>query len=197
MNRPDDNASAPWPLAIKLALFALVTLGTVTLTQALSERRIEANRQAHQQALLESLAPQGTAKLVASQAVGKRWQALDESGALLATLQHSSAVGYAGPIELLVALTPQRRVTAVRVVDHRETPGLGDAIEYRKSPWIDQFEGLARHQLDLAPQGAIDALTGATITSRAVIQAVNKALLVTMTDAQSETSDHATEEHSP
>ena len=195
MNSPDSNTSAPRTLAVKLALFALVTLGAVSLTQALSEGRIEANRQAHQDALLQSLAPQGTARLVPAPAGDQGWQALDESGTLLATLQPSSALGYAGPVEVLVALTPQRRVTAVRVVDHRETPGLGDAIERRKGPWIDQFEGLARHQLDLAPQGAIEALTGATITSHAVIQAVNEAMMTA--GPPRDTPDASNQEPSP
>src|SRR5690606_5092319 len=49
--------------------------------------------------------------------------------------------GYNAPIQLLIGLTPDGTVTGVRAVRHRETPGLGDAIEIGKSRWITQFDG--------------------------------------------------------
>lgn len=91
--------------------------------------------------------------------------------------------GYNAPIRLLVGLTPDGELTGVRVLDHRETPGLGDAIERRKSDWILQFDG---KQLGDPPYerwavdkdgGAFDALTGATVTPRAVVRAVRDTLV--------------------
>jgi len=91
--------------------------------------------------------------------------------------------GYNAPIRLLVGLSPEGVLTGVRVVSHRETPGLGDAIDLRKSRWILQFEG---KRLDDPPAelwavekegGVFDGLTGATVTSRAVIRAVHNALV--------------------
>lgn len=93
--------------------------------------------------------------------------------------------GYSGNIRLLVAAEVDGEVIGVRVIAHRETPGLGDAIEVERSTWIHQFTGrrLSTDQRDSrawAPSrrgGEFDTLTSATITSSAVIDAVHAALL--------------------
>jgi electron transport complex protein RnfG len=91
--------------------------------------------------------------------------------------------GYNGPIRLLVGLTPTGTVTGVRVLSHRETPGLGDQIEAAKSDWIRQFEGKSLGNPPLEQwavrkdDGAFDALTGATVTPRAVVKAVRNTLV--------------------
>jgi len=90
--------------------------------------------------------------------------------------------GYSGDIRLLVALTPEADIISVRVLEHRETPGLGDRIEARRSDWIEQFSG--KSLTDPPPEnwassrrgGAFDTLTSATITSSAVIDAVERSL---------------------
>ena len=91
--------------------------------------------------------------------------------------------GYSGSIHLLVGIYVDGSVAGVRVVKHAETPGLGDAIEERKSSWIHGFDGksLDNPALDgWAVQrdgGEFDQLTGATITPRAVVAAVRDTLL--------------------
>jgi Na+-translocating ferredoxin:NAD+ oxidoreductase subunit G len=91
--------------------------------------------------------------------------------------------GYNAPIRLLIGVAPSGELTGVRVLSHRETPGLGDAIEIRKSDWIRQFEGksLSDPPLELwavsKDDGAFDSITGATVTPRAVVKAVRNALL--------------------
>jgi electron transport complex protein RnfG len=91
--------------------------------------------------------------------------------------------GYSGSIRLIVAMTPEGRLLGVRVLEHHETPGLGDAIEERRSAWIRSFEGRG---LDDPPLprwkvrkdgGDFDQLTGATVTPRAVVAAVRNTLL--------------------
>ena len=94
--------------------------------------------------------------------------------------------GYSGPIELLVGVDASGRISAVRVVSHRETPGLGDRIERRRTDWIAQFDGRTLESGDpdawrVVRRGAnddigFDALSGATITSRAIVDAVHGAL---------------------
>lgn len=83
----------------------------------------------------------------------------------------STQAGYNGRIDLLVAHDLQGEVLAVRVTRHRETPGLGDAID---KTWIDTFKGRQTRVTNwqLAPAGDFDAITGATITSQAVVSAV-------------------------
>jgi electron transport complex protein RnfG len=107
-----------------------------------------------------------------------------ENGAPAAAVFASVAPdGYNAAIRLLIGVSAEGVLTGVRVVSHRETPGLGDAIDVRKSDWILQFDGKS---LDAPPadtwrvskdEGPFDTLTGATITSRAVVRAVKNTLL--------------------
>ena len=91
--------------------------------------------------------------------------------------------GYNAEIRLLVGISPEERITGVRVVRHRETPGLGDAIEIEKSDWIRQFDGKSLEDPALPlwavdrDEGAFDSLTGATVTPRAVVKAVKNTLV--------------------
>jgi Na+-translocating ferredoxin:NAD+ oxidoreductase subunit G len=90
--------------------------------------------------------------------------------------------GYSGPIELLVGIAPDGRLLGVRVTRHRETPGLGDFIELRRSDWIQQFAGRSLQSPTLArwqvrrDGGDFDQFTGATVTPRAVVTAVARTL---------------------
>ena len=91
--------------------------------------------------------------------------------------------GYSGSIHLLVGIAPDGTLLGVRVTEHRETPGLGDAIEARKSDWIRRFTGRSlgdppferwRVRKD---GGDFDQFTGATVTPRAVVGAVANVLV--------------------
>ena len=97
--------------------------------------------------------------------------------------------GYSGAIRLLVGVDAAGEVLAVRVVEHQETPGLGDKIEKRKSDWVDSFQG---HSLaDTSEQqwqvkrdgGVFDQFSGATITPRGECSA--KSIAVLSTEASS------------
>jgi electron transport complex protein RnfG len=91
--------------------------------------------------------------------------------------------GYSGRIDLAVALTEKGEILGVNILSHQETPGLGDKIERKKSNWLNQFVGLSLSNVEekkwrvKKDGGQFDALTGATITPRAVIRAVRKSLL--------------------
>lgn len=91
--------------------------------------------------------------------------------------------GYSGRIRLLVAVRADNRLGGVRVLDHRETPGLGDRIDERRSDWILQFNGLSllnpiEDRWKVRKDGGdFDQFTGATITPRAVVGAVKGVLL--------------------
>lgn len=90
--------------------------------------------------------------------------------------------GYSGDIKLLVGIRYAGDIAGVRVLSHKETPGLGDAIEERRSNWIEQFTGrsLKNPAVEVwkvrRDRGQFDQLTGATISSRAVVKAVRKTL---------------------
>ena len=91
--------------------------------------------------------------------------------------------GYSGPIQLLVGVEAGGEVSAVRVLRHQETPGLGDKIESSKSDWLEQFPGRslgdpARENWAIRRDGGeFDQLTGASITPRAVVKAVRETLI--------------------
>lgn len=91
--------------------------------------------------------------------------------------------GYSGPIKLLVAVNTDGTLGGVRVVSHKETPGLGDKIEENRSDWIHSFDGksLANPKFSRwkvkKDGGDFDQFTGATITPRAIVAAVKNTLL--------------------
>ena len=90
--------------------------------------------------------------------------------------------GYSGAIRLLIGVRTDGAITAVHVLSHRETPGLGDGIDRSKSDWIEQFSGrsLANPTSTgwrIARDGGdFDQMTGASVTSRAVVGAVRETL---------------------
>jgi len=90
--------------------------------------------------------------------------------------------GYSGDIRALVGIRDDGTVAGVRVVAHRETPGLGDKVDLRKSDWILGFDNRSLSQPDLSgwnvekDGGVFDQFTGATVTPRAVILATRRAL---------------------
>lgn len=86
--------------------------------------------------------------------------------------------GFSGKIRVMVGFKPDGTINDVSVIDHQETPGLGDKIEAEKSDFPDQFEGKDPDAFALKVKkdgGDVDAITAATITSRAFCDAVKRA----------------------
>lgn len=97
-------------------------------------------------------------------------------------LEATARDGYSSDIKLLIAVRQDGSLGGVRVIVHKETPGLGDYIDIAKDNWIKSFENLS---LSLRPAkqwkvkkdgGQFDYMAGATITPRAVVKATYKAL---------------------
>jgi electron transport complex protein RnfG len=95
--------------------------------------------------------------------------------------------GYSGKIRLIISVRSNGRIAGVRVTQHKETPGLGDYIEPKKdknksSPWIRQFDALSYAEINdkdwkvKKDGGQFEYHAGATVTPRAVIKAVHKAV---------------------
>ena len=90
--------------------------------------------------------------------------------------------GYSGDIRALIGVRLDGSVAGVRVVAHRETPGLGDKVDLRKSDWILDFNERSLTNPVLSgwnvekEGGVFDQFTGATVTPRAVILATRRAL---------------------
>lgn len=183
--------------SIVLGLFAILTTGLVVATANLTKGRIAEEKQ---RALTQSLLEVMPAKLAGNDLIedsfllpaspllgttGPQQAYLarrdgDPSGVIM---QVVAPEGYGGSINLLVGIAADGTVTGVRVIPpHFETPGLGDAIEIQKSPWITSFNGKSLgnpppEQWRVKKDGGVfDAFTGATITPRAVVAAVRDAL---------------------
>jgi electron transport complex protein RnfG len=174
---------------------ALAGLGFLALVQWGTHARIEQNRRDRLRQDLEELVPAGRFDndpvadriAVADPRLGTPlpvavYRARQDGRPVAAILAPVAPDGYGGPIRLLAAVGPDGRLLGVRVLEHRETPGLGDGIEADKSPWI---EGFAGRFLDDPPAprwavkrdgGDFDQLAGATVTPRAVVQAVRRTL---------------------
>lgn len=182
--------------AILLGLFAAVSTSIIAGTFLSTEPIIRDNiRQAEAQALLE-IFPEDTHDnsmlddahpIADSEWLGlrseKKYYLAYENKKLVGVILPATARdGYTGDIDLIVGIHPDGKIAGVRVLAHRETPGLGDNIEYKKSRWLDGFIGksLTNPNIDRwavkKDNGVFDQFTGATITPRAVTAAVKRTL---------------------
>lgn len=183
--------------AAVLAAAAVVVVGLVSIVYDLARPQIEASRRAQELARLTAALGDleydndpltDVVRVQDAELLGTTApltvHRVRRSGASVALLMHVVAPdGYSGEIRLLVAIDAVGRLRGVRVVEHRETPGLGDAIEERRSDWIRGFDG---RSLESPPPerwqvrkdgGDFDQFTGATVTPRAVVRAVRNALV--------------------
>ncbi len=89
-----------------------------------------------------------------------------------------SKKGFGGLIRLMVGFSPDGTILNIAVLEHKETPGLGDKIEKAKSGFSLQFEGKNPSSFKLAvkkDRGDVDAITASTISSRAFCDAIQRA----------------------
>lgn len=182
---------------VTLAAIAAICASLVAATYQLTAQRIAANEQAWlERSLLPALGDVGfdgnitDSKVVLEPphelpgsdpaVIYRAWSGGAPAAALFAVTARD---GYAGPIRILVGVRAGGSVTGVSILEHRETPGLGDGIEPARSDWVYQFDGrslgdppLAGWQLR-ADGGRFDQLTGASVTPRAVVKAIRETLL--------------------
>jgi electron transport complex protein RnfG len=182
--------------ALALLVFSVVGAGLLSGAFTLTRPAIEASEQADKLILVAQTLPGGSydndlirdaRPLPADPLLGLKRPGLVYPASLngqvnAVVLEAVAPDGYSGEIRLLIGIRADGRVAGVRVTAHRETPGLGDYIDLARSPWIKQFDG--RGLADPAPEhwkvkkdgGRFDYLAGATITPRAMVKAVRKAL---------------------
>lgn len=183
--------------AINLVFFAIIGTAILASVFFLTHDTIVKSEEAEKMKLIAQIMPaalfdndimQDKITLPASEQLGTE----DATIAYRARLQgEPSAVvlevvapdGYSGKIVLILAVRANGELAGVRVVAHKETPGLGDYIELPKNPWIKVFDGKSRVVYTDADWkvkkdgGQFDYMAGATITPRAIVKAVNRALV--------------------
>ncbi len=180
-----------------LLLFALVGTAMVAYTYDSTRERIAENERAtllrklhrlippesHDNVLLQDTLQVQNQTLLGSAKPVTVYRARMQGEPVALVIEALAPDGYSGTIRLLVGINIDGSLGGVRVVSHRETPGLGDAIEEERSDWILGFTGKSLQEPALQKWavkkdgGAFDQLTGATITPRAVVKAVRQALL--------------------
>ncbi len=179
--------------ALLLGIFASLSTILLVVGNAFTHAAIEQRRQEDLQLSLREVLPAEhfdnslvTSALQFTAADGKPLTVYRGSlqGKITACVwEIRSDQGYSGTIRLLLAVNTEGAILGVRVIAHAETPGLGDKIEANKSDWVLKFNGLS---LGNPPQaqwkvkkdgGQFDSFSGATITPRAVVQAIENGLL--------------------
>ena len=178
---------------VTLALFAAGSTGLTAAINQMTKSTIADQAVLQQKALFDQVLPPESytnalaqsCYVVSDPALGKGshrvWIAQKDDKPVAAVIESTAPDGYSGAIQLLVGVDFSGTVLGVRVTEHHETPGLGDKIETRLSDWILHFAGKVIHgEGDTAfavkkDGGEFDQFTGATITPRAVVNAVKRA----------------------
>jgi len=182
--------------ALILTLFAIAGSGLVAFTYSKTADRIAQNEREALLRQLHALVPaesidndiiKDTVTIQALDMMGKQNTLiyLGRKGGKPTAAVFTPIVpdGYSGPIKLLVAVRTDGTLGGVRVIAHKETPGLGDKVEERRSDWIHSFNGKSLGNPELAKWkvkrdgGYFDQFTGATITPRSIVKAVKNTLL--------------------
>ena len=184
---------------ITLALFAAGSTGLTAAINEPTKSTIAEQAATQQKALFNQVLPADrynndllqSCYLVTAPPLGKGqhkiWIAKNNDAPVGVVMEATAPDGYSGAIQLLVAADFKGTVLGTRVTEHHETPGLGDKIELRLSDWITHFAGKVIHgsgDSHFAVKkdgGDFDQFTGATITPRAVVNAVKRAGLYAQT----------------
>ncbi len=184
---------------ITLALFAAGSTGLTAAINLMTKTTIDEQAAIQQKALFDQVLPadrynnrlQDRCVVVSAPALGKgehRIYIAEQDGTpVAAVLEATAPDGYSGAIQLLVGADFNGTILGTRVTEHHETPGLGDKIELRLSDWITGFSGKKiqgdndSHWAVKKDGGDFDQFTGATITPRAVVNAVKRAGLYART----------------
>lgn len=183
-------------VGIMLGLFAIVATAMVAFTEDNTRSQIKENER---QALLDAISAliphdeydnailNDTLTLPATETLGTEaatrvFRARENGQPVAVIFTVVAPNGYSGKIKMLVGIYHDASLAGVRVINHKETPGLGDKIDEKRADWILQFEGLSLEQPISAKWkvkkdgGEFDQFTGATITPRAVVSAVKQSL---------------------
>jgi Na+-translocating ferredoxin:NAD+ oxidoreductase subunit G len=182
--------------ALNLLFFTLIGTAILAYTFNLTHERIAQSEDAARLKLINQVAPgslydndllKDTITLPASAQLGTVQDTLAYRGRLqgqpsVVVIEAIAPDGYSGKISMIVAINYAGVLSGVRVVTHRETPGLGDYIDIAKNKWIALFAGASHQRYQESDWevkkdgGQIDYMAGATITPRAVAKAVHNAL---------------------
>jgi electron transport complex protein RnfG len=178
-----------------LALFAIGCTLAVSLVSELTKDRIKAQEQQELLRTLHSIIEPSrydndiandcimvTSPELGSDKVQTAYIARKSGQVVAVALTSIAPQGYNGNIDFIMAINNDNSVSGVRVLKHKETPGLGDKVEVRRSDWITSFAGKKimsdsdSRWAVTKDNGMFDQFTGATITPRALVNGVKDTL---------------------
>lgn len=184
-----------------MLVFTIAFTAVMALTHDATAPTIAASRQAEKMRLIDEILPRasydndlladdlhlGPTPGLGLDRGGQVWRARMAGEPVAVVVEAVAPDGYAGRIQLAIAVMADGRISGVRVIAHAETPGLGDYIDPKKDrnrqrPWITQFDGLGLTEVPLdrwrvaRDGGEFEYRTGATISARAVTDATGRAL---------------------
>lgn len=189
-------AKASFLTAMNLLIFALIGTAILAFTYSQTHDRIQHSIEAEKFKLILQILPQSLFDndiikdtlqikpdaLLGNEDITTAYRARLKGQPSALVLEAVAPDGYSGKIYLLVAIRDNGELAGVRVVSHKETPGLGDYIDIARSDWIRGFDGTSLAKYNDADWkvkkdgGKFDYMAGATITPRAVVKAVHKSL---------------------
>lgn len=189
--------SAVLKSGVTLAVIAAVCVALVATTYSLTSERIAANEKAWLEKSLEpALAGLTFEGSVSGSMLVVRaphdlpgpddviiYRVYADDLPVAALFAVTARDGYAGAIRVLIGIEYDGTVTGIRILEHRETPGLGDKIVASRSDWVFQFDGRSLGDPGLEQWsikrdgGEFDQLTGASVTPRAVIKVTKETLI--------------------
>ena len=152
--------------SIVLLSITLMSALFLALIYDITEPRIEEQRRLEEERAIEEVLPRipATIEKIEDQDL-VFYKAKDEDGSLIAYVFVARSYGYSSDINTVVSLTPDGKIIAVKILEQRETPGIGSQIS--ESDFLEQF-----NNQDINKQ--FDTITGATISSEAVIDSIKK-----------------------
>lgn len=179
-----------------LAIFAIFGTAFLVATHLATREIIAESEKQAKLELIGQILPKNTfdndiiqeaAALPAAPELGSRepttvYRASKDGKPVAAVLEAIAPDGYSGKIMFVIAIRANGEISGVRVISHNETPGLGDYIEILKSKWITIFDGKSlsnptdKEWKVKKDGGQFQHNAGATVTPRALIKAVHKAL---------------------
>lgn len=184
--------------SLLLGAFALVTTALLALTAEFTKERIaKSEREAQQKALFEIIPRERHDNDMLEETIkvpDDAWAGLGlKSGGDIHVARHTNDTiaviipavapdGYSGDIRMIVGINADGSIAGVRILDHHETPGLGDKIELKKNDWVLGFNGKSSTTPEQSywkvkkDGGDFDQFAGATITPRAVVNQVRRVL---------------------
>ena len=181
---------------LALAVFAVITTGLISLTYFGTRDQIALQQQQKLLSILNAVIDEGSydnsiqldcalvtsVEMLGSDQPQHIYRATKQGRPVAAAIETTAPDGYSGKIQLVVGVTSSKldsaKVTGVRILDHKETPGLGDKTDLRINDWVLDFDNqvytaeMASNWAVKKDGGQFDQFTGATITPRAVVNAV-------------------------